>query len=254
MTLDWGGNVNGSIGLSAMQAIPSANFKPIYPEVTSGRGGNCLMPEAARQFTGIASAFRGKFGVDLAVSEAYRPLVRQQELYNAYEHGSGVLAAWPGTSNHGWGRSVDLANGIGTWSSTTHSFMATEGAKYGFHFTVPSEGWHMDYLGAPSVIVPASGPTPVVIVTNKELDAMSSIGYVQTLNASTADTTKKRNAGDIPKGWVFAIDIQNKTIEHVTFDKQIGLGTTLNPGGKLLGMNANTAWSYKDAGYKCIGW
>src|SRR5437764_4461271 len=40
---------------------------------------------------------------------AYRTLDEQQYFWNLYRSGRGSLAAQPGTSNHGWGTTVDLA-------------------------------------------------------------------------------------------------------------------------------------------------
>lgn len=52
------------------------------------------------------------------------------------------LAAFPGTSNHGWGTAVDLAE---TWM---RSWIDDHGARYGWKKTEAfSEWWHVNYVG-----------------------------------------------------------------------------------------------------------
>lgn len=151
MSLAWGGHANGKIPANAMHAVP--NFVPIFSGVSTGLASNMMMTEAAVQFSGLAQAFYRKFNKALNVSEAYRRLDRQQSLYADYKAGRGNLAAYPGTSNHGWGRSLDLASGVNINGSAENTWARQNAPSYGFAFTVPSEAWHVDYLGSPSVRV-----------------------------------------------------------------------------------------------------
>jgi LAS superfamily LD-carboxypeptidase LdcB len=50
------------------------------------------------------------------------------------------LAATPGTSNHGWGLSVDL-----DLDATAQAWMRQNGARYGFVEDVPREPWHWTF-------------------------------------------------------------------------------------------------------------
>lgn len=74
---------------------------------------------------------------------SYRTFEEQEELYQAYLNGTGNLAAVPGTSNHGWGVAVDLAE---EWMRT---WINEHGAKYGWKKTEAfSEWWHVNYDGS----------------------------------------------------------------------------------------------------------
>lgn len=73
---------------------------------------------------------------------SYRTYEDQQYFYNLYLSGQGNLAAYPGTSNHGWGNAVDLAE---PWM---RDWIDQHGAKYGWKKTeAMSEWWHVNYVG-----------------------------------------------------------------------------------------------------------
>jgi hypothetical protein len=73
---------------------------------------------------------------------SYRTYDEQVYLYRLYQEGRGNLAAVPGTSNHGYGIAVDLAE---PWM---RDWIDQHGAKYGFGKTeAPSEWWHINYKG-----------------------------------------------------------------------------------------------------------
>lgn len=74
---------------------------------------------------------------------SYRTYDEQVALYKLYQEGRGNLAAIPGTSNHGWGVAVDLAE---EWM---RSWINEHGAKYGWKKTEAfSEWWHVNYDGS----------------------------------------------------------------------------------------------------------
>jgi hypothetical protein len=73
---------------------------------------------------------------------SYRTYEEQVYLYQLYQEGKGNLAAVPGTSNHGWGVAVDLAE---EWM---RHWMDEHGAKYGWQKTeAMSEWWHINFVG-----------------------------------------------------------------------------------------------------------
>lgn len=80
-----------------------------------------------------------------AVISAWRSRAHQRYLYDLYRAGRGNLAAWPGTSNHegkppdGKGEAVDLV----WWAIGAARVVAR---KYGFHFPIPTEAWHLESL------------------------------------------------------------------------------------------------------------
>jgi peptidoglycan hydrolase-like protein with peptidoglycan-binding domain len=76
------------------------------------------------------------------VVSAYRTLSKQWELWNLYRSGRGNLAAYPGTSNHGWGLAVDLTP---TWSRWA---VDQVGRTYGWSKAcsdAQSEWWHIKF-------------------------------------------------------------------------------------------------------------
>jgi murein L,D-transpeptidase YcbB/YkuD len=75
-------------------------------------------------------------------ASSYRTYALQQYYWNLYQSGQGNLAAYPGTSNHGWGTAVDLKE---QWM---RAWIDAHGAKYGWKKTeAMSEWWHVNYVG-----------------------------------------------------------------------------------------------------------
>lgn len=72
---------------------------------------------------------------------AYRTYDQQIYFWNLYQSGRGNLAARPGTSNHGIGRAVDLAN-----PSTMRPVIDRRGNYWG-KIEAPSESWHVNAVG-----------------------------------------------------------------------------------------------------------
>ena len=88
---------NGRLGDSDLAAIP----------------GGRLSKEAAANWLALRTAGGKQFGIfisPLGPASSYRTFDKQQEFWNLYQAGKGNLAAKPGTSNHGWGNAVDLAD------------------------------------------------------------------------------------------------------------------------------------------------
>lgn len=87
----------------------------------------------------------------LGPNSSYRTYAAQLYYWNLYQSGQGNLAAYPGTSNHGWGLAVDLAE---QWM---RAWIDSEGHKYGWAKTEAfSEWWHVNYDG--SVHFPVEPP------------------------------------------------------------------------------------------------
>lgn len=78
----------------------------------------------------------------LGSASSYRDYAKQEEFWAAYQNGTGNLAAYPGTSNHGLGHAVDLAE---TWM---RDWIDEHGHEYGWaKIEAPSEWWHVNYVG-----------------------------------------------------------------------------------------------------------
>ena len=74
---------------------------------------------------------------------AWRSLAKQNEYYECYLSQScnnGNLAAYPGTSRHGWGIASDLSYDTSAAIEWAHA----NASKYGLEFTVSSENWHIE--------------------------------------------------------------------------------------------------------------
>jgi len=121
---------NGRLGDSDLAAIP----------------GGRLSKEAAANWLALRTAGGKQFGIfisPLGPASSYRTFDKQQEFWNLYQAGKGNLAAKPGTSNHGWGNAVDLAD-----PPSMRKVVDGLGAPYGWHWgEAPSENWHVTYRG-----------------------------------------------------------------------------------------------------------
>jgi D-alanyl-D-alanine carboxypeptidase len=117
---------NGKAPASALQTI--------------GDTGHRLWKPAASSMDSLLAAAR-RDGVKIGITDSYRSydeqvdLVRRKGLYS-----QGGLAARPGTSDHGWGRSVDL-----DLDARAQAWMRTNGKQYGFTEDVPRESWHWTF-------------------------------------------------------------------------------------------------------------
>ena len=82
--------------------IPQSELAPI--------AGGYLRKDAAAAFNAMNVEIRAKYGFEVRPggdNSSYRPLATQQYFWDLYQRGLGNLAAYPGTSNHGWGLAVD---------------------------------------------------------------------------------------------------------------------------------------------------
>ncbi len=117
---------NGKIPKEALSAI--------------GDTGHRMWTPAARQFEQLSAA-AARDGVTIGITDSYRTYESQVDLAERkglYKNGG--LAAVPGTSDHGWGRSVDLK-----LDGEALAWMRENGATYGFKEDVPRESWHWTY-------------------------------------------------------------------------------------------------------------
>lgn len=105
-------------------------------------GGGRLADDAAAAWNALAQKVYRETGHRLSASEGYRTYARQVYFWNLYTSGQGNLAAQPGTSNHGWGKAVDLD------AYTDREMVDRFGAPFGWSKSwsdAPSEWWHILY-------------------------------------------------------------------------------------------------------------
>jgi len=80
-------------------------------------------------------------GVTIKATDSYRPYEQQVDLAQRKGlYSQGGLAAKPGTSEHGWGLSLDL-----DLNTKALTWMRTHAKDYGFDENVPRESWHWTF-------------------------------------------------------------------------------------------------------------
>ncbi len=117
-----------------------------------------LAPGAARAWLKFARELG--LTVGNAADSCYRTLAWQKY---RYAHRP-PAAAYPGTSNHGWGMAVD----IGNYYRFKHATLVKVAKKYNFVFDTPSELWHIKYLGAPEYNTSSTAGGSVSLLESKE--------------------------------------------------------------------------------------
>jgi len=123
--------------------IPPSLLAQVVPyQYDRDLGGPALMhPEAALAMGAMLRQAAEDGYPDLGIALSYRTYAKQLEKWAAYQAGTGNLAARPGTSNHGWAVAADL-----NWGRTATIEWAHKNAhRWGFHFDVPTENWHIVY-------------------------------------------------------------------------------------------------------------
>ena len=114
--------------------VPAGALSPI------GVGGHRLWAPAATAFQQMAAA-AARDGVDFGVTDSYRSYEQQVDLAERKGlYSEGGLAAKPGTSDHGWGRSLDL-----DLDAEALAWMRANGAAHGFIEDTPREPWHWTF-------------------------------------------------------------------------------------------------------------
>jgi hypothetical protein len=113
--------------------------------VLASINGGFLRTDAARAFNAMDQESRRRYNValhPLGHMSSYRTYQQQVYLYQLYRSGRGNLAAYPGTSNHGWGLAVDFATTQMRW------VVDQIGSAFGWAKSwsdAPSEWWHIRY-------------------------------------------------------------------------------------------------------------
>jgi LysM repeat protein len=112
--------------------------------VWSPEGSVPLDPAAAASFEQMRQASLSQFGVDLypgGLLSGYRTYEQQAYLYDLFLSGQGAPANPPGSSSHEYGSAVDLAEPV------MRDIVDQIGGSYGWAGTIPSEWWHVAYVG-----------------------------------------------------------------------------------------------------------
>jgi hypothetical protein len=113
--------------------IPASALEPI------GRGHRLWAP-AAEGFQRLRGA-AAKAGVQIGITDSYRSYAQQVDVARRKGlHSQGGLAAKPGTSEHGWGKSLDL-----DLDASALRWMRRHADEFGFTENVSREPWHWTY-------------------------------------------------------------------------------------------------------------
>ncbi|MDH3678845.1 MAG: M15 family metallopeptidase [Acidimicrobiia bacterium] len=116
---------------------------PVEALAPVGDTGHRLYAPAAEALTVLLHDAQAA-GVTIGLTDSYRSLAGQHDVAERKGiYGQGGLAAVPGTSNHGWGLSTDLA-----LDGPALSWMREHAWRYGFVEDVPREPWHWTYRPA----------------------------------------------------------------------------------------------------------
>ena len=132
--------------------------------------GSALMAEpAARAMKAMVAAMSGSLSIEYTHVGAYRTLKGQTDLFLSrytttplpgrptktwngvkyWQLPKTAMAAVPGTSNHGWGLAIDLAEKINgkaaSISPRSVKWLIKHAAQYGFCAEAQSEPWHWRY-------------------------------------------------------------------------------------------------------------
>ncbi len=111
--------------------------------------------------TGLAAYLKlkeaaAKKNLRLEINSGFRTFQRQDQLFTAFLHGRGNLAAKPGNSNHQHGQAFDL-NTHGFDGDPIYDWLKKNGPKYGFIRTVNKEHWHWEYRPTEASSLAAQG-------------------------------------------------------------------------------------------------
>ena len=127
---------------TAIFGMKNGQLPPVALE-SIGQGEHRLERGAAVAFRRMETA-AALDGVTLTVSDSYRSLADQQQTAaNVGLYREGGLAAVPGTSNHGWGLSVDI-----DLDARAQKWLRANADRFGFAEDVPREPWHYTYRPA----------------------------------------------------------------------------------------------------------
>lgn len=137
----WGDHKNGQIPEKEIKHIPwTPDSKKEF-----------LRKDAADGLIAMNKAYKKKFKKDMEITDGYRDLEEQKQLYKKYGPGR---AAVPGKSNHGWALAVDYGGGVNRFGTPEHKWMKENAKKYGWEHPEwaregqkNAEAWHWEYYG-----------------------------------------------------------------------------------------------------------
>ncbi|PPK98830.1 D-alanyl-D-alanine carboxypeptidase-like protein [Kineococcus xinjiangensis] len=135
-----GGGARRADGVPVDLAAYGNGKVPAEALSTIGHGSHRMWAPAAANYQRMREA-AAREGVTLKVTDSYRSYEQQVDLARRKGlYSQGGLAAKPGTSEHGWGLSLDL-----DLDGRAQAWMRTHAKEYGFTENVPREPWHWTF-------------------------------------------------------------------------------------------------------------
>ena len=127
-------------------------------DLPSDKKDNSIEKSAACAFSRMHDAAKAA-GVEMKITSGFRVLARQQYFWDCGPErncncNNCNVAAYPGRSNHGRGKALDIANAGGKASyadgnfckkSPVYAWLQQHGPEFGFVRTVSKECWHWEY-------------------------------------------------------------------------------------------------------------
>jgi|GEM_PF-1974870 len=129
-----------SAGAYSNGQLRQSVLSPIASGVKCEKPAGELADPAAAAYNSMALAAARQLPIN-GCDSAYRSYVRQLYYWGLYRSGLGNLAAYPGTSNHGWGLAIDGTRlTVGVIDKIGRQFCWGKTEAF-------SEWWHMNYTG-----------------------------------------------------------------------------------------------------------
>jgi len=173
--------------------INDSNLKSV------GVGGNKLQKDAANGFIKLYNDMPSDIKSSVRFTDSYRPLKVQCNIFD-FDHyektgkrrkkgTSGTPVATPGSSNHGWGRAIDI------FPENVQKHIKENGPKYGWCWgEVKSEPWHFTFCG----------PGP-----NRDKNCDSFCTEKMTVDTSSGSSSEEPTTGGTSTSKVDTIDLLN---------------------------------------------
>ena len=173
-----------------------SGLKPIQ-----GGTGHKLNPEAAAAYDKMVAAAK-EDGVTWSITDSYRPYEIQNKIFDWGHYKktgkrrkigtAGTPAAYPGTSNHGWGAAVDLGAKYG---DKAHTWLTKNASKFGFSnpFSNPrTEPWHWEHVESAKKMKSGAKLVEPEIDDTKDDETKTNTGTDTNTDTNTEKTDDKK--------------------------------------------------------------
>lgn len=169
-------------------------------DMLSSIPGGRLEHKAARAWNDMYAYIGKQHGIWIrptGPNSSYRTYAAQQYFWNLYQSGRGNVAAYPGTSNHGWGKAVDVA------TPTMAYYIRKYGSRFGWSWAEGQrvgEWWHFTYVGGYD---PPKKKKPFWFLTSTEEEKVKALLRLRKKNHGKKDWSRREvRKGKRIKKWM----------------------------------------------------